>query len=337
MHKILKERLWTGAAGFLAHILALACSTFLVLVIFSSEASAQSDSLVDCFPLAVGNRAVYRFDHLHSESSGYDGINITTTDTGTTEFLITQRTDSSDSVIWTFIEHRSYHRHIYDPANSRYSDTVLVDSVGYRLIEGGTGRHRLYRLEGCTPSDWPYCYEGFIFSGVLFFPDKLPDSISVYRYYSKDTALVTVDHAEQVWHLRMEVRLDRDFGLVYLGLDWQDVDYLESAHYTLVSENLTNVEQIGSHAAPAGFFMSQNFPNPFNPTTTIEFTLPHPGFVTLRIYNLLGEEVATLAAEHLNAGTHIRQWDASGFASGFYYARIQSQGLSDTKKLLYLR
>ncbi len=62
----------------------------------------------------------------------------------------------------------------------------------------------------------------------------------------------------------------------------------------------------------------QNYPNPFNPTTTIEFALPKSAFVTLKVYNLLGEEVATLIAEQRAAGIHKFNWDAKGLAGGVY-------------------
>jgi hypothetical protein len=78
-------------------------------------------------------------------------------------------------------------------------------------------------------------------------------------------------------------------------------------------------------------------PNPFNPSTTIEFALLKPSFVILKIYNLLGEEVATLAAEKLPAGKHQRVWEAKGLASGVYLYRLEAGEFVETKKLILLR
>jgi dienelactone hydrolase len=82
----------------------------------------------------------------------------------------------------------------------------------------------------------------------------------------------------------------------------------------------------------------QNYPNPFNPSTTIEFALTKPGWVTLKIYNILGQEVAELVSENLGAGSYKYNWDASGLASGVYYYRIEAdKGFVQTKKMLLIR
>ena len=89
---------------------------------------------------------------------------------------------------------------------------------------------------------------------------------------------------------------------------------------------------------PLAFKLLQNYPNPFNPSTTIEFQIPNSQFVTLKIYNLLGQEVATLVSEKLPAGNYIYIWDATAFASGVYLYRLQTdKGFTDTKKLLCLK
>lgn len=89
--------------------------------------------------------------------------------------------------------------------------------------------------------------------------------------------------------------------------------------------------------APAAFQLSQNYPNPFNPSTAINFQLSAAGHVSLKMFNTLGEEVATLVSEELPAGTYSRTWNASGFPSGVYYYRLQAGSLVETKKLVLLR
>ncbi len=81
----------------------------------------------------------------------------------------------------------------------------------------------------------------------------------------------------------------------------------------------------------------QNYPNPFNPKTNIQFTLPKSEFVTLKIYNLLGQEVKTLVSDKLNAGNYKYNWEASGFASGIYYYTIKAGKYNASKKLLLLK
>jgi len=86
-----------------------------------------------------------------------------------------------------------------------------------------------------------------------------------------------------------------------------------------------------------GFNLQQNYPNPFNPSTTIEFALPKSAFVTLKVYNLLGEEVATLIAEQRSAGIHWFNWDAGGLASGVYLYRLEAGNFVQSKKLILMR
>lgn len=100
-----------------------------------------------------------------------------------------------------------------------------------------------------------------------------------------------------------------------------------------------------SGRVPAAFELEQNYPNPFNPSTQIRFSLPRSRQVTLKIFNLLGQEVATLVSEELPAGSYSTRWDASGLASGVYLYRLQAgdpstssgQRFVETKKLLLVR
>jgi hypothetical protein len=80
--------------------------------------------------------------------------------------------------------------------------------------------------------------------------------------------------------------------------------------------------------SPTGYVLSQNYPNPFNPSTAIEFSIPKSGFVTLKIYNVLGEEVATLVSDRLSAGTYSFNWEASQHASGVYLYRLSIGSLT---------
>jgi murein DD-endopeptidase MepM/ murein hydrolase activator NlpD len=88
---------------------------------------------------------------------------------------------------------------------------------------------------------------------------------------------------------------------------------------------------------PTNFVLAQNYPNPFNPSTTIEFALPKSVHATLKIFDLLGREVATLVDEELPAGNYKREWHAQDMASGVYVYRLHAGEFSETKKLMLLR
>lgn len=86
-----------------------------------------------------------------------------------------------------------------------------------------------------------------------------------------------------------------------------------------------------------GFELSQNYPNPFNPTTNIRFSVPKDGMVSLNVYNLLGQKVATLVSEQLTAGTYNTSFDASKLASGTYVYQIKANGFTATKKMMLMK
>ncbi len=90
-------------------------------------------------------------------------------------------------------------------------------------------------------------------------------------------------------------------------------------------------------ARPNNFTLRQNFPNPFNPTTTISFSLPTRSFVSLKVFDTLGREVSILLSEELSPGTYSRQWNAAGFPSSIYFYRLQAGPYVETKKTVLLR
>jgi hypothetical protein len=88
------------------------------------------------------------------------------------------------------------------------------------------------------------------------------------------------------------------------------------------------------NSPPAIYDLAQNFPNPFNPATTIRFALPQPAKVKLAIYNLRGELVHTLAEGELPAGFHARTFDTTGLASGIYFYQLQAGDFTATRKMV---
>jgi hypothetical protein len=95
----------------------------------------------------------------------------------------------------------------------------------------------------------------------------------------------------------------------------------------------TNVEPI-SIDMPSTYLLQQNYPNPFNPSTTILFSIPTSEFVTLKVYDLLGREIATLVNENLSAGSYSYNFDAKNLTSGVYLYKLQAGKYSETKKML---
>ena len=99
--------------------------------------------------------------------------------------------------------------------------------------------------------------------------------------------------------------------------------------------DLTGVHDTG-HASRE-FSLEQNYPNPFNPSTKITFSIADNGFVSLKVFDVLGREVATLISGNLPAGTYSKEWDARDVAGGVYFYQLQAGAYVDTKKVLLLR
>ena len=96
--------------------------------------------------------------------------------------------------------------------------------------------------------------------------------------------------------------------------------------------NATPVENIVT-----SYTLSQNFPNPFNSETSFTYAIPEAQHVTLAIYNLLGQEIATLVNGRMEAGIHTTNWSAEGLAAGVYMYTLSAGEFSQTNKMLYLK
>jgi hypothetical protein len=99
------------------------------------------------------------------------------------------------------------------------------------------------------------------------------------------------------------------------------------------NEKISEKEIMISVLPPDDFELFQNYPNPFNPTTKISFQLPMKSKIRLKIYNLLGEEVADLLNETREAGLHEVEWNASEYSSGLYIYQIYTEGKNSSTNL----
>jgi hypothetical protein len=114
----------------------------------------------------------------------------------------------------------------------------------------------------------------------------------------------------------------------------------------IVLKEATIVEVTGirrEDIAAVRFELDQNYPNPFNPTTHFRFTVPEADaslaqrFVTLKVFDVLGKEVATLVNGEMNPGRYTLQWDAGNLPSGVYFYRLQAGHFAETKKLVLMK
>jgi hypothetical protein len=100
---------------------------------------------------------------------------------------------------------------------------------------------------------------------------------------------------------------------------------------------VTSVERKNYEKQPRTIQLYQNYPNPFNPSTMITFQLPKLSFVSLKVYDVLGREVAQILTDILSAGNYSYQWKPIGLSSGIYFYRMQAGNFVSTKRLNFIK
>jgi len=173
---------------------------------------------------------------------------------------------------------------------------------------------------------------------------------------------ITPDSLNNIYTVRVngsDILAGSDNGRVWVsnnsGQSWTNISadipsgnvikgFVYSGNYALVAvrqnrvwrrplSEITSVSEIKS-SLPTKFSLEQNFPNPFNPTTNIGFQISEYGFVSLKVFDVLGKEVSTLVNENLSAGKFSVDWNTENIPSGMYFYKLTTNNFSLTKKML---
>jgi xylan 1,4-beta-xylosidase len=134
--------------------------------------------------------------------------------------------------------------------------------------------------------------------------------------------------------LVLPVSGNHDVYLKFRGTGYDRLFMLQWFTFAGTSRPATSVGELQSDLIPAQLLLGQNYPNPFNPSTIIDIYIANRSFVSLRVLDVLGREVATLVNEIRQPGTHHVQWNALGFPSGVYFSQLRSAGFVETKKMV---
>jgi 5'-nucleotidase/UDP-sugar diphosphatase len=166
------------------------------------------------------------------------------------------------------------------------------------------------------------------------------------------------------FHPRAKYTVTVDLGVVMLldklGITVENLQMLPDFEYTVLKDYIRHLGRVNYRAegrivdksvhmckdvpdnemaaeTVTGFALSPNYPNPFNPATTISYSLPQDAYVTLKVYNSLGQEVAVLVQGTVGAGEHQVQWNSGNLASGMYFYQLRSGTFTETKRMLLVR
>jgi hypothetical protein len=226
-------------------------------------------------------------------------------------------------------------RYYYVPGLYWGSDTVGVDDKRNLLYHCRGVDGIFYKFDASVGETWRV---------VLPWFDGVPDTFIATMQSRNDTVRVHAgtftnclriffDHPgsidDEFWHW-----LAPGVGLVFHCVQEPRELYeanVDGVHYP-------GINPVQKEPNPTDDFkLDQNHPNPFNPSTTIEFSLPRSSYVTLKVFSLLGEEVATLASQEFKAGRYTVDWNASSAPSAVYFYRLTAGSFVDTKKMLLLK
>ncbi|MEE8186744.1 MAG: T9SS type A sorting domain-containing protein [Nitrososphaerales archaeon] len=227
-------------------------------------------------------------------------------------------------------------------AGAENDSTVVLDSIAYRI---STDRTRYSMTDCCIPVKFEYSNTTddtlHLVSGsgnivLMSFSDSLGNEFMHYvyggtsHYYIEplDTLMFSDTASSGVIEWRPGTYTARGKPDI-----WNTV--LPYAEVTVFIGGFISVGDVSKF--PQHFAFHQVYPNPFNPTTTIESSMPRAAFVTLTVYDVMGRKVETILKQHMEAGYHTLQWNATDVPSGIYFIRMVSGDFSQVRKAMVLR
>jgi len=288
------------------------------------------DSLVDVFPLSIGNEWTYRYftlTEIWPAGTPYE----TRTDSGRVVYYITGRTSNTDSTRWQFEVQRDLMRHQILWYLGRDTTYPIRDSSSIELIESNLGQHQLYRNAD------PYVIRLDVFP----FTRGFLDTTMIYRFRQVGTgATITfrswIDPPPSPL-FRSSFTFKKAVGLIRNSYHSGTMDVYSTNEHVLLSSIITSVGQQEGSATPSSFVLYPSYPNPFNPSTTIDYLIPTKAHITLRVFDVLGREVASLVDAIQEPGYKSTRWNAGNVACGVYYYQLRAGAFVETRTMLLVK
>jgi hypothetical protein len=215
---------------------------------------------------------------------------------------------------------------IRDPMGRRLGYSRLADSVLNEIPNGG---YYSNDIRGDADSG-----QTIISRGLSLFVTEPIDGKYDLEIVGTGTGDFSIDF--KVYDSTMSQTATNVSGVATPGMVLHyNVNYSDTA-VTAVKVAIAGIRDEDRNQWPTEFSLSQNYPNPFNPSTMIRYALPQRSHVTLSVYTMLGQQLATLVSGDQNAGYHEVKFDARNLSSGVYFYRLQAGNFVQTKKLLLL-
>ncbi len=220
---------------------------------------------------------------------------------------------------------------------------VLAFKNGYlfanRMLTGDTsGNNGLYRSSDGGKT-WTHLTNGLQFNPEVFSLFMVNNCIfvSTYNYENASHGFFRSNNNGDSW-TDINAGIFNNVGVVSYAVQ-NDILFIGTSASGVWENPLSVITNIKNkdNMAPLTCLLSQNYPNPFNPSTTINFHVSSMAYVTLAIYNMLGQKISTLLNERKSPGVYNIMWDASSMPSGTYFYRLQIGSFFESKKMILLR
>jgi hypothetical protein len=218
----------------------------------------------------------------------------------------------------------------------RYDTTLAVDTAGIAIVlrYQVTGQRLVESTVKVPRATYANC-KAFLLTFQLGFVGEIPGLGQ--QFVPLVTMQDSVWMAQFDWIVKMvrpPVRIDLS-SLAIPGLSKIDLPGHESVLESATI--LTGIAETSDHTAPTKFLLLDAYPNPFNPATVLRFDLPSGGEVALKVFDVMGREVANLLNGFMSQGPHEVRWNPGQRSSGIYVARIQHQGRTMSRTLMLMK
>ena len=273
----------------------------------------------DIIPLDIGNKWSYEYYHYRASSSGSSSENYLMEKEVVGDTLLSDipyskiRVKKIEEGVSSFIRYEYWN-----------SDSLIFRHIGMDRLSNISKIFDLTLSKDSIGIDYFVGSEETIVMG---------ENVLVQRFRYTEGGMANID---------TEVETARNLGVTHIYEDgsvdtggstwWYDITLFEAL---INGRTITSIEK--KNNIHTDFILKQNYPNPFNPSTTIGYSLHQSGFVKLKVYDVLGREVASLVNKEQSVGNYEAEFNASNLTSGIYFYKLQSGNFMKTKKLILLR